>query len=71
MPRLRIKFEDCVEKLRIEGLNFDVPERAFMERICQCRERRLDYGHTGIAGIMFICFDQEDVKEGGKGKKGK
>ncbi len=36
-PRLRIPFDDCEEKATIhsEGLHFDMPEKALMERLGQ------------------------------------
>ena len=59
MPKRRIPSDDWGEKvtLPVEGLNFDIPDRVFLYRFGWCKERRLEYGHSGIHGIMFIHFE--------------
>ncbi len=58
VPPIRIRFEEC-QKLKqgvtmlIEGLNFDLPEQLFLERLTRFKGERYDWGHAGIVGIKF------------------
>ncbi len=65
-PRLRIPFDGRVEKvtLHIEDLNFDMPELEFMERFCQHREARLEYGHNGSSASCSSTYTRSEEMRG-------
>ncbi len=45
----------------IEGLNWKMPEQAFLERFGRFRDGRFAWGHAGIVAIKFG-YHQEDEK---------
>lgn len=71
--RVRVSLRDSKEKvtMRIEGLNFDLQEKQFMERFGQFRRRRLEWGHHGVVGVTFTYQDEQDLGFGGGKGKGK